>query len=88
MSPNTSKLAITELIIYTFVLPLCVWLCVKYSFQRSISWLCLVLLSILHIFESSYQIGTQINAKDTIDILDTVGLTLILIAFSGILHQL
>lgn len=94
MESGTNELAITELVIYTFVLlsgPIFLLsspIRIISGIGGSVKWPSITLLALLHIIGSAYQISTNGNANDAIEIMDSVGLFLILLAFSGVLEPL
>jgi hypothetical protein len=87
MDFSTVNLAVIELVIFTFALLLSFWHVVKHGFDVSMKWP-ILLLAVLHVFASSYQISTNGNGNDAVEITDAGGLFLILSAFTGILEEL
>ena len=84
---ETSNLAVIELVIFTSVLLSSLIHMTRHGFS-STKWPSITLLALLHVIGSAYQISTNGNANDAIEIMDSVGLFLILLAFAGVLEPL
>jgi hypothetical protein len=88
MDSGMSNLAVTELVIFAFVLLTSSFCVVRHGFGGSMKWPSITLLALLHVIESAYQISTKGNTSDAVEIMDAVGLFLILLAFTGVLEPL
>jgi hypothetical protein len=84
---KTSNLAVIKLVIFTSVLLLSLIYIIRHSFS-STKWPSITLLALLYVISSVYQISTNGNANDVIEIIDFVSLFLILLAFAEVLEPL
>jgi hypothetical protein len=88
MDFSTRNLAVAELVIFSIALLLSSWHVAKNGINGSTKWPSLILLALLHVIASSYQIGTHGNAGDAVEVFDAVGIFFILLAFIGMLEPL
>lgn len=88
-----SRLAVAELIIYILFLPIAVFILIRHGRHGAIGWGFLVAFCLLRIIADGLQIDNQIkeNNGESIDstaaIVNSVGISPLLLALSGILSE-
>lgn len=93
MFDAVTRLAIAELIIYIFILPLLVYILFRHFKYGFFGWGFLVAFGLLRIVSSALQIDKQHKESEgkptdyTADIVNSVGVSALLLAISGIIHE-
>ncbi|KAK4934829.1 hypothetical protein LTR10_023997 [Elasticomyces elasticus] len=86
---NTTDLSIAELAIYVTLIPPTIWLFFKHGRRASLAYIYLLIFQTLRIVAAGLQINAhrQHKTSTTGSILDAVGLSPLLLAFSGFLYE-
>jgi prolipoprotein diacylglyceryltransferase len=90
---STTRLAIAELIIYIFLLPLTFFLLIRHGKRGILGWLFLAVFCILRIISSALQIReyNQVShgkpSTTTAGIVNSVGVSPLLLSVAGIIHE-
>ena len=90
---SVTKLAIAELSIYILLLPVVIFILVRHGKPGIFGWLFLSIFCVLRIVSSGLQISDGIQASDgkptsvTATIVNSVGVSPLLMALSGILSE-
>ncbi len=90
---NVTRLAYAELVLYILLLPLLAFLLVRHFRHGAFGWAFLVAFGLLRIASSALQIDKELRASagkstdDTADIVNSVGISALLLAISGIIHE-
>ncbi|KAK5454289.1 hypothetical protein LTS15_006289 [Exophiala xenobiotica] len=87
---NTTSLSAAELAIYLILIPLTVWLFFKHGRRASLAYIYLIIFETLRLVAAGLQIHahSQHTTSKTGAIIDSVGLSPLLLAFSGFLYEL
>jgi prolipoprotein diacylglyceryltransferase len=90
---SITSLAVAELIIYLIVLPIVFFLLLKHGKHGLIGWLFLIAFCILRIVSDGLQINSHVQETHgkppsvTGSIINSVGVSPLLLAISGIIHE-
>jgi hypothetical protein len=87
---NTTSLSAAELAIYLILIPLTAWLFFKHGRRASLAYIYLIIFETLRLVAAGLQIHahSQHTTSKTGAIIDSVGLSPLLLAFSGFLYEL
>jgi prolipoprotein diacylglyceryltransferase len=88
MSLNAiTRLAIAELIIYLILLPIVIFILIKHGRRGFEGWGFLIVFCVLRLTSSGIQIGDSNSTSTTGAIINSVGISAILLALSGVIHE-
>jgi hypothetical protein len=90
---NVTRLAYAELVLYILLLPLLGFLLIRHFKRGVFGWAFLVAFGLLRIVSSALQIDKELRAAagkttdDTAEIVNSVGVSALLLAISGIISE-
>jgi hypothetical protein len=82
-----TRLAIAELVIYVLLLPLIVYILVRHGRRGLDGWGFLIVFCILRVVSSGLQIGSTSSNSSTGGIINSIGISALLLALGGIVTE-
>jgi prolipoprotein diacylglyceryltransferase len=88
MSLNAiTRLAIPELTLYILLLSIVIFILIKHGKRGLVGWAFLTIFCVLRLTSSGVQIGDRNSNSTTGAIINSVGISAILIAIGGLIHE-
>jgi prolipoprotein diacylglyceryltransferase len=93
MLDSTTRLAIAELVIYIFIFPIVLYLLARHGVRGLFGWIYLVAFCILRIIAAGLQINNHVQETHgktpsiTAAIVNAVGVSPLILAIAGIIHE-
>jgi hypothetical protein len=86
-SSDVWRLAVAELAIFLVLLPIVVYILVRHGKHGLDGWGFLVIFCVLRLTSSGLQVGNKNGTSSTGSIINSIGISGLLLAFSGVLHE-
>jgi len=82
-----TRLAIAELALYLILLPVVIYILIRHGKHGLDGWMFLTVFCILRLTSSGLQIGDRNSTSNTGAIVNSVGISALLLAISGVMHE-
>ncbi len=86
-STDVWRLAIAELALYIVILPVVIYILIRHGKHGIDGWGFLAVFCVLRLTSSGIQVGSKNGASITGAIINSIGVSGLLLAFAGILHE-